>query len=250
MSGPLSGGDLMRMALRASALQATWNYERQQGLGWAYSLEPALERLYGDPTERRDRIAEHTAYFNTQPTLASVALGAVARLEERRAAGEPLGTAIDRIKGVLGSSLAAYGDRLFWFSLRPVAALLGVLLVASGIHPLAGALVLWLCYNVVHQSLRVFGVRWGYARGPEVLDAELRGRLEGLIRSLAAVGTLATGVLVAMVLVPQGVPRPLNQQVLFGAGLALGLAGARLARPSPTEWALVGGLACVAAAWL
>jgi mannose PTS system EIID component len=251
MSDSLSDGDLMRMALRASALQATWNYERQQGLGWAFSLQPALERLYRDPTERLDRIAEHTAYFNTQPTLASVALGAVARLEERRAAGEPLGgESIGRIKAVLGSSLAAYGDRLFWFSLRPFVALLGVLLVAAGLPPVVGALALWLCYNLVHQSIRVLGIRWGYARGPEVLDAALRKRLESLIQWLAGSGAVVTGALVAMELAPDGVPRPLSQQILFAAGLALGLAGARLSRPSPTEWALVAGFACVMAAWL
>ena len=76
----LGSGTLLRMALRANLLQATWNFERQQGVGWVYALQPALEALYRDPAERRERLAEHTAYFNTQPTLASLALGAVAQL--------------------------------------------------------------------------------------------------------------------------------------------------------------------------
>ena len=116
--GRLKHRDLARMAVRSLFLQATFNYERQQGLGWAWALQPALERLYPDPAERRERLAEHTAYFNTQPTLASLALGAVAGLEERRAAGEgPDAAAVARIKSVLGSSLAALGDRLFWFTM-------------------------------------------------------------------------------------------------------------------------------------
>ena len=76
--GRLGNGTLLRMALRANLLQATWNFERQQGVGWAYALQPALEALYRDPAERCARLAEHTAYFNTQPTLASLALGAAA----------------------------------------------------------------------------------------------------------------------------------------------------------------------------
>ena len=40
----LKGMDLTRIGLRASLLQATWNYERQQGLGWAFSIQPALTR--------------------------------------------------------------------------------------------------------------------------------------------------------------------------------------------------------------
>lgn len=251
MSGPLSGGDFVRMALRASALQATWNYERQQGLGFSWALEPALERLYDEPGERRERLAEHTAYFNTQPTLASVALGAIARLEERRAAGEPFDSGtIGRIKGVLGSSLAAFGDRLFWASLRPFAACLGVLFVLAGAPAGWGALAMWVCYNVLHQTVRVMGIRWGYDRGPEVLDARLRGRLQSGIRFLSAAGAALIGALVAVVLAPDGVPRPLGQQVVFAGGLLLGLIGARMSRPSPTEWALVAGVACVVVAWL
>ena len=105
MNGRLRNADLGWMALRASLLQSTWNYERQQGIGWAWALEPALARLYPDAEVRRERLAEHTAYFNTQPTLASVALGAVAALEERRARdGTPDADAMGRVKGVLESS--------------------------------------------------------------------------------------------------------------------------------------------------
>src|SRR6266536_3450520 len=112
MSG-LSRRDLWGMAVRTSLLQATFNYERQQGIGWAWAIKPALDRCYPDAALRRQRLAEHTAYFNTQPTLASLALGAVARLEERRAGGEgPDAEAVARVKSVLGSSAAALGDPL------------------------------------------------------------------------------------------------------------------------------------------
>jgi PTS system mannose-specific IID component len=43
---PLGSGDLRRVVLRTHLLQATWNYERQQGVGWAWSLQPVIERLY------------------------------------------------------------------------------------------------------------------------------------------------------------------------------------------------------------
>src|SRR5439155_12553213 len=100
--GTLRSGDLLRMGLRASLLQATWNYERQQGLGWAWALSPALERFYPDRGVRCDRLAEHTAFFNTQPTLASLALGAAAALEEQRSlTGAPDADGMRRVKNVL-----------------------------------------------------------------------------------------------------------------------------------------------------
>jgi mannose/fructose/N-acetylgalactosamine-specific phosphotransferase system component IID len=246
--GRLTGRDLARMALRSLLLQAAFNYERQQGLGWAWALQPALERLYPDPAERRERLAEHTAYFNTQPTLASLALGAVAALEERRAAGEgPDAESVARIKSVLGSSLAALGDRLFWFTLRPFAGLLGVLVALGGSW--RGALALWVCYNLFHLGVRFLGVGWGYRAGPAVLDAAQRARFERLTTTLALMGTALAGMTMAWLLVPAGQPRPIVFQFVLAAGLGLGLVGAARPRPSPTEWALGVGVLCILATW-
>ncbi len=239
----LKNRTLARMGLRAALLQATWNYERQQGIGWAYAIAPALKALYPDKAERAARLAEHTAYFNTQPTLASVALGAVARLEEERSLGRETdpGT-IARVKSVLGSSLAALGDRLFWFTLRPFAACIGIVLTLLG--SVWGALAMWLIYNALHLSVRLLGVRWGYNAGPAVASGPLRSRLESVVGFCGRGGALVCGVIMASLMVPGGNPSSPGFQLLLAAGLALGLMVAPRARPSPTEWALlVGGSA-------
>ena len=243
----LSNRTLTAIGIRAALLQATWNYERQQGIGWAYALGPALKQLYPDRAERAARLAEHTAYFNTQPTLASVALGAVARLEEERSLGlEADPGAIARVKSVLGSSLAALGDRLFWFTLRPFAACVGIALVLLG-SPW-GALVMWLIYNALHQSVRLLGVRWGYHAGPAAAAGPLRSRLETIVGVCGRGGALVCGVMMAAWMVPGGNPSPPAFQMLLAAGLALGLIVAPRVRPSPTEWAmLVGGSALLVA---
>jgi mannose PTS system EIID component len=244
----VNGGDLARVAARTTLLQATWNYERQQGLGWAWCFAPVLERLYPDPVTRRQRLVEHTSYFNTQPTLASLALGAVARLEEQRAAGagaEDDGVA--RVKVVLGSALAALGDRLFWFTLRPFVACLGALLALNASW--LGALVLWVTYNAVHLTLRFRGVAWGYRQGPSVLGQGMRERLERAVGSLSVLGAALVGVMVAALLVPSGEPQSLSFQATLAGGLALGLLTAQRPRPSPTHWALGAGVLCVVAVW-
>jgi len=250
MSDRLGRGTLWRMALRANLLQATWNYERQQGVGWAYALQPALEKLYPEAAVRSERLAEHTAYFNTQPTLASLALGAAARLEEQRAAGQgPDAVGMARVKAVLGSTLAALGDRLFWFSLRPFAAALGVLVALARPGSGSGAIVLWLCYASVHIGLRFAGVGIGYARGPAVLAGRLRRYLETAVTVLAYAGCIVLGVTLAYSLAPGGEPRPIAVESALAAGLGLGLLSAQRARPSPTQWALGLGVLGVLAAW-
>lgn len=251
MTPRLGKRTLWAMALRANLLQATWNFERQQGVGWAFALHPALKALIADPRQRCERLAEHTAYFNTQPTLASLALGAVANLEEQRAAGTgPDAAAMGRIKNVLGSTLAALGDRLFWFSLRPFAAALAVLIaVTRPASPLA-AVVLWLTYASLHLAVRFGGVTWGYQEGPSVLGGILRSRLETVVTLLAYAGCIVLGVLVAWGLAPGGEPRSIAVQSVLAAGLGLGLITAQRARPSPTQWALGLGVLGVVAIWL
>jgi PTS system mannose-specific IID component len=219
-------------------------------VGWAYALQPALEALYRDPAERRARLAEHTAYFNTQPTLASLALGAAARLEEARAAGEgPDAAGMARVKAALGSTLAALGDRLFWFSLRPFAAALGVLVALARPGTPWGALVLWLAYATPHLTIRFAGVGWGYAEGPGVLGGRLRARLEAVVTTLAYGGCVVLGVLVAYALAPGGEIRPIAVECSLAGGLGLGLVSAQRPRPSPTQWALGLGALVILAAW-
>jgi PTS system mannose-specific IID component len=236
--------DLRRVAWRTLLLQAAFNYERQQGIGWAYAIDPALRRLYPDEATRRERLAEHTAYFNTQPTLASFALGAVTALEEQRAAGDPVDAAtIARVKSALGAALAAIGDRLFWFTLRPFAACLGVLFAVLG-SPF-GAIALLLSYNAVHLVLRFAGVGIGHAEGPAVLGGGLRDRLEALVRHLGLLGSVLIGVLVAALLAPGGEPASLTFQATLIGGLLFGILAALRSRPSPTQWALGLGALCL-----
>ena len=235
---------LFAIGLRANLLQATWNFERQQGIGWAFALAPALRRLYPSREQRLARLAEHTAYFNTQPTLASIALGAAARLEEERAQGGPADDAgMERLKSVLGSTLAAMGDRMFWLTLRPFAASLGVLLALAAHQPGWGAVALWAVYAVPHLALRFAGVNWGYAAGPAILTGRFRESFERAMRWIAVLGCAVLGVALAWALAPGGEPRPIAVQCALAGGLGLGLVTSQRARPSPTQWALAMGVA-------
>lgn len=236
------------MALRLNLLQAVWNYERQQGIGWAWAIEPALRWWYPDRATRQERLAEHTAYFNTQPTLASLAVGAAARAERERAAGQGDAASMARLKSAMGSTLAALGDRLFWFSLRPFAAAVGVLLAIMRPEQPWGAIALVGCYAGPHLWLRFAALDWGYEAGPAVLSGALRDRFEVAIRLLGVLGCAVLGVAFAWALAPAGEPRPIAVQCALAVGLGVGLLTSQRARPSPTRWALVFGLVGLALA--
>jgi hypothetical protein len=154
-----------------------------------------------------------------------------------------------RLKAVLGSTLAAIGDRLFWFTLRPFASAIGVLLAMVYPQHAWGALSLWLVYAVPHLALRFRGVAWGYVEGPSILSGAFRANLENAMRWLAVLGCVVLGIMLAWALAPAGEPRPIAVQCALAGGMGLGLLTAQRARPSPTRWALVLGILGLWLAW-
>lgn len=127
-----AGVPLCSMFLRSFFIQAGWNYERYQNLGFAYTLEPALRKIYPDPEKFKAAMLRHMQIFNTQPYMASFVLGNVARIEERAAAGETDLKNLPGMKQALASSFASIGDRIFWGRLKPMTAQLCLLVWAAG----------------------------------------------------------------------------------------------------------------------
>ena len=69
--------------LRAFLIQGSWNYRTMLGGGFAFAILPVLRVVYrGDPAGFEEALQRHSEHFNAHPYLASVALGAVARMEE------------------------------------------------------------------------------------------------------------------------------------------------------------------------
>jgi mannose/fructose/N-acetylgalactosamine-specific phosphotransferase system component IID len=162
----ISSWTLVRIALGSLFLQAAFEPERRQALGFAAALRP-LEGRFRRGEDRARFHRRHLETINTNPALAGCLLGAVARLEEEAADGDERAIArVRRLKSSLQAPLAARGDALLWAGLRPVAALLGSVLAlfAGG----WGVLFFLLLYSGVQLGLRLGGVFWGYRKGEEI----------------------------------------------------------------------------------
>jgi PTS system mannose-specific IID component len=149
-----------RIWLRQFLIQACWNYEGMQNVGFAYSMLPALRDLYdGRPDEMARALKRHLEFFNTHPSMAPVILGAAVRIEERVAAGKADPRAIGTFKVGLMGSLGAIGDSFFWGALKPMASAAGAILAL--VHPLLGIAALLLIYNASQVVIR----RQGFLSG-------------------------------------------------------------------------------------
>ena len=119
----MTGG--WRALLRLMAVQGSWNYERMLGVGMGYAAEPLLEDLKTvDPVRHGEAVVRSAEFFNCNPNLAGLALGATARAEYEAVPG----VQIARLRTALCSPLGALGDELFWAGLVPT--LVGLALAA------------------------------------------------------------------------------------------------------------------------
>lgn len=162
-----------RLFLRSLLLQAGFGDERRQGLGFSWTIDPALRAAYRENADglRAARL-RHLEAFNTQPCAAGLIVGACAALEGRAAAGDAgAGERARAFKNSIGAALAGSADALFWGALRPLAAaaaaLIGVVLYRENAASpfLAGAAAGLLVFNVPALTARWLGVARGLAAG-------------------------------------------------------------------------------------
>lgn len=168
---------LFQVLLRSFLLQASWNFERLQNLGFLYVVAPALRRLYR-PEDVLAAYSRHLEYYNCHPYMTSPVLGTVLHLEEKRAAGRPEGVAAEEFKKMVMAPYAAMGDAFFWGGIRPLVACIALFIAAKG--SLWAPVVFLLVFNFAHLTYRFFGLFHGYRLGIGVVQVIQRHRLPDL----------------------------------------------------------------------
>jgi PTS system mannose-specific IID component len=150
--------------LRLLAVQGTWNYERMLGVGMGYAAEPLLEDLKTvDPVRHGEAVVRSAEFFNCNPNLAGLALGATARAEYEDVPGPQ----IARLRTALCSPLGALGDDLFWAGLVPALAGAAIAAVVLGAGWKA-ILVFLVVYNLIRFATGIWALRTGLDAGMRV----------------------------------------------------------------------------------
>ncbi|MDX1494822.1 MAG: PTS system mannose/fructose/sorbose family transporter subunit IID [Longimicrobiales bacterium] len=166
---------------RMLLLQGSWNYRTMLGSGFAFALLPALRELTsGDREALEEALGRHVEHFNAHPYLASVAVGAVLRME---ADGEDAAT-IRKLKVALRGPLGSLGDALIWATVLPGAALASLALLWIGVAPWIAVGVFLLVFNAVHLGVRAWGFRAGLRSGRDVGRVLMVANLSRLTRRL------------------------------------------------------------------
>src|SRR5437879_13652007 len=84
---------LAQAFFRSFFLQALWNFERMQNIGFAFSIEPLLRRAHRTREAFYRSLRAHCAYFNVHPYFAPIVMGVVYNrekaLEESKRSDDP-----------------------------------------------------------------------------------------------------------------------------------------------------------------
>ena len=191
----LSKSDRKKVWWRSQFLQGSWNYERMQNLGWAYSLIPAIKKLYTTKEDQAAALERHLEFFNTHPYVAAPIMGVTLALEEERPNGIEIDdAAIQGVKIGMMGPLAGIGDPVFWFTVRPILGALGASLAASG--NLVGPLLFFFGWNAIRMAFLWYTQEFGYKAGSEITKDMSGGILKDITKGASILGMFILAVLV------------------------------------------------------
>ena len=191
----LSKSDRKKVWWRSQFLQGSWNYERMQNLGWAYSLIPAIKKLYTKKEDQAAALERHLEFFNTHPYVAAPIMGVTLALEEERANGVEIDdAAIQGVKIGMMGPLAGIGDPVFWFTVRPILGALGASLAASG--NIVGPLLFFFGWNAIRMAFLWYTQEFGYKAGSEITKDMSGGILKDITKGASILGMFILAVLV------------------------------------------------------
>lgn len=191
----LSKRDRWHVMWHSQLLQGSWNYERMQNGGWAYSMIPALRKLYPNKEDMAAALQRHLVFFNAQPYVASPIIGVTLALEEDKANGvEVDDEAIQGVKVGMMGPLAGVGDPVFWYTVRPILGALGASMAING--NILGPILFFILWNLIRIAFLWYTQELGYKAGAAISSDLSSGLLKKVTRGAAMIGMFVLGALI------------------------------------------------------
>ena len=171
--------------------EMTFNYENYQGLNYAYSMYPALKKIYSDDSDKlKEAMESHLSFFNTNVVLGgNLTLGVDCAMEENGASLQD----VANLKTSLMGPLAGVGDTLFF--VIPKVIFGGI----AGYMALEGNPVGLILYVGVFAILRLILGRLiffkAYEKGSGLITS-MGGTMDSILNALSILGMTVVGALI------------------------------------------------------
>jgi len=189
-SKSLSRKNLFQLFLRSFFIQGSFSTKYRQNVGFAFCMEPIGRFIWDDPEKLKHFFVRHMDFYNGNPFMITLVLGAVAKMEEMLYNNNEI-TENDIIsfKKIVGPATGSVGDRFFWSTFRPFGIILG--LIISLLYGLWGVLLFLFVFNIPTIILRWHWLKAGYRLGPKVINEIRNRRLEKTVQLMESIGAVS-----------------------------------------------------------
>lgn len=190
----LKWADYLRIIFRSFFLQSAFNYGNYQGVGYAYIIFPALQKIYKNNEEMlKESTLANIEFYNTNPQV----LPFITSLHLAMLDGGQSPEDARSIKMALMGPFAGIGDSLFQFGLAPLFSSIGAALAADG--TIAGPIIFFLGINACLIGSKLVTGYYGYKLGTNAIDT-LSEKMASISRAATIVGiTVVSGLAVTFV---------------------------------------------------
>lgn len=176
-------------------LQWGWNYEKMQGLGYAWVIMPALKRIYkDDPEGMKTALEMQLGYFNTTPAMSHLIVGADMALEEELGAESE--SVVASLKTGLMGPFAGVGDTLFIAIYRAIVFSIASYIALDG-NAIGLIIPILACLAVIFVRYKFTMV--GYNQGRKIATG-FADQIAPITEAAAILGLTVVGGLIASVI--------------------------------------------------
>lgn len=161
----LTQKDYIITAMRSYFLQNSFNYNSYQGIGYLYSILPALQKVYADdPEQLKEKALANVEFYNVNPHMAPFVTSMQLAMYDH---GEDVEDARS-IKMALMGPLSGIGDSLAQFGIAPLFSTIfaGLALDGLGFAPMG----FWVSMLVSMLSIKLFMGYLGFKLGTSIID--------------------------------------------------------------------------------
>lgn len=170
------------------------NYEKMEGLGYAYSMLPFLKKNYENDSDALQKsVLTHLQFFNTTPYTAPYIIGMNVGIEEKEK--EKSLEVVSALKTGLMGPLAGIGDSVFvvipW-------TIFGAIAANMALDGSAVGCFIWLAVSILLRLTAYPLYKAGLESGVSLLSS-IETKLKSITNAVSILGLMVVGALVANV---------------------------------------------------
>lgn len=170
-----------------------YNFETKQAPSVAFSMRKALRKIYKDDKEYIEAMDNHYKYFNANPLMANVILGATLAMEENE--GIKAKNAVQSLKTSLMGPFSGVGDSIFWILIPTI---MGSIAGYMAVQGNATGAVIWMILQAIFYFLKVWLFKTGYNSGTKLVTS-LGKKINIFTDAISIMGLMVIGCLIPTV---------------------------------------------------